>query len=62
VTDVLIYRHDFRKNAEGQITTWHSNAKLLGELLPGIAFGSLQRARICGRKRSKRASSSPCGR
>ena len=35
MTDVLIYWRDFRKNAEGQITAWHSNAKLLGELLPG---------------------------
>lgn len=35
MTDVLIYWRDYRKNAEGQITAWHSNAKLLGELLPG---------------------------
>jgi hypothetical protein len=35
MTDVLIYWRDYRKNAEGQIMAWHSNAKLLGELLPG---------------------------
>ena len=35
MTDVLIYWRDYRKNAGGQVTAWHSNAKLLGELLPG---------------------------
>ena len=35
MTNVLIYWRDYRKNAEGQVTAWHSNAKLLGELLPG---------------------------
>jgi hypothetical protein len=35
MTDVLIYWRDYRKNAEGPIPAWHSNAKLLGELLPG---------------------------
>ena len=35
MTNVLIYWRDYCKNAEGQVTAWHSNAKLLGELLPG---------------------------
>jgi len=35
MADVLIYWRDYRKNAEGAITAWHSNAKLLGALLPG---------------------------
>jgi hypothetical protein len=35
MTDVLLYWRDYRKNAEGQVTAWHSNAKLLAELLPG---------------------------
>jgi hypothetical protein len=35
MSDVLIYWRDFRNNAEGQVSAWHSNAKLLGELLPG---------------------------
>ena len=33
--DVLIYWRDYRKNAEGPVSAWHSNAKLLGELQPG---------------------------
>lgn len=35
MSNVLIYWRDYRKNAEGPIPAWHSNAKLLGELLPG---------------------------
>jgi hypothetical protein len=35
MADVLVYWRDYRKNAEGPITAWHSNAQLLGELLPG---------------------------
>ena len=35
MTDVLIYWRDYRKNAAGQYAGWHSNAQLLGKLLPG---------------------------
>lgn len=35
MADVLIYWRDYRKNAEGPVAAWHSNARLLGELQPG---------------------------
>ena len=35
MTDVLVYWRDYRKNAEGPITAWHSNSPMLGDLQPG---------------------------
>jgi hypothetical protein len=35
MTDVLIYWRDYRKNLITGVTAWHSNATLLGKLLPG---------------------------
>ena len=35
MTDVLIYWRDYRKNLITGVTAWHSNAGLLGKLVPG---------------------------
>jgi hypothetical protein len=35
MSDVLIYWRDYRKNLITGVTAWHSNARLLGKLLPG---------------------------
>ena len=35
MTNILIYWRDYKRNLPEQVSRWHSNAKLIGELQPG---------------------------
>jgi hypothetical protein len=48
---VLIDLRDYRRIAESGVTTWHSSAKLLGELLPRARERSLGDNRLAAQKR-----------
>ena len=38
MTNILIYWRDYKRNLPKQVSRWHSNAKLIGELQPGDAL------------------------